>query len=45
MPDGSVAKAYNTTAPHSNNLSVWVGYTPLNPTLAETILAEIGWPA
>ena len=22
-----------------------LGFTPLNPTLAETILAEIGWPA
>lgn len=33
MPDGTVAQAYNSATDNAAGRQVWVGYTPLNPTL------------
>lgn len=37
MPDGSVVEVYNSRTPEANDLSVWVGYEPLNPSLLRVL--------
>jgi len=38
-----VVKHLSPEVPSAQSI-VSAGFTPLNPTLAETVLAEIGWP-